>query len=165
MMNSGNDPLAQLHPLIEPAAPSLWPLAIGWWLVIATVAISVVLTALWWRRRYRLLGIRRVALSELDKLSALRNEQTSQRYVQQLNQLLKRVARHYYPPITTTLSGDAWLDFLHRSGGKALTNIDPNPLRDGPYRPVDWQTTELEQLHARARDWIKRQPGKFDVHA
>ena len=52
-MSNQGDPLAELRDIHLPEAVSLWPLAPGWWLLLALIAAVLGLSIAVWLRRYR----------------------------------------------------------------------------------------------------------------
>jgi hypothetical protein len=137
-------PLRDLH-LPEPIG--WWPLAPGWWLVIALVLIGIgwLLLRAWRRYQFhapRRYAIRALAAVEVEYL-ARRNPVT---LGQQLSELLRRTMLAYAPRHEVAgLTGDAWLEWLdkdmpvpyfHTEGGKSLLHL---PYRDpqGDFRDVD----------------------------
>ena len=97
------NPLASMQPIIFPPEPSLWPLAIGWWLLIITIIISLALVT---RAliKYRLFwACKRLHMTQAKELTD----------ANALNRLLKQTALHYYPRHQVAkLNGQAWSDFL-----------------------------------------------------
>ena len=78
--------LSQLAPLREPAAISWWPLAPGWWIVLALSVALLLGLVLWLRKRRLRTAYRRIALATLDEL---RSREAGQ---DELNWLLKAAA-------------------------------------------------------------------------
>ncbi len=155
-MNSA-DPLAQLHDIIEPEAISQWPLALGWWLLLA-IALSALVALLWfWRKKYRQNANKRAALALLDQLAAdYQNAPDAQKLIQSLSQLLRRYALSQQPRANVAgLTGTAWLDFLNRYSDtpfeKALISA---PYQAKPPLSVD----DCHNLLARSHLWIHNLP-------
>lgn len=134
-MDENAIPLRDLH---LPDAISWWPVAPGWWGVLAIVV--AVLTYITWRlyKRWRFNAPRRFAIRELARIEA--------EYVQhrnpvmlgkQLSELLRRGMLAYAPRDEVAgLTGEAWLAWLdedmplpyfHTEGGKSLLKL---PYRD-----------------------------------
>ncbi len=102
------DPLAQLNDIQTPSGVDWWPLAWGWWAVIVLALLIIVLTARAWYRHRQFTKAKREALSTLATFSA----EPAQAAVK-TNQLLKRVAKHYFgAEAVSALYGDKWLQFL-----------------------------------------------------
>ncbi|MFT5722568.1 MAG: hypothetical protein ACI9W6_002898 [Motiliproteus sp.] len=150
--------LEQLRDLQLPEAIGLWPPAPGWWL-LALLSVGLLGWLGLWLYRYRLRNrYRNQALQELTRLDKLR-QQDPQRWLQQLNQLLRRTALAAYPPQTIApLSGAAWVAFLYRSSLlEAFRQPLGTRLASGPYQPhlsieTDIDTDALQQL---AEQWIR----------
>lgn len=158
------DPLAQLKDIHLPEPVGWWPLAWGWWLLIALM-LMVLGTLLWKgyvrRRRQR---YRREAMALLEH--AYRDYQLSdpdpaarRRYLQQVSHLLRRTALSALPDARETelaaLSGAQWLRFLELSAAltPAFTEGPGHILAEGPYQP-DPQV-DIDALHRLARQWIR----------
>ncbi|MEH6586379.1 MAG: DUF4381 domain-containing protein [Halioglobus sp.] len=113
------DPLAQLNPLREPAAIGWWPLAPGWWLLIAL--LSIVAGVLAWRliARYRRNAYRRQAITELQAIRKhWESDGNNSLCLTQTNALLKAVALRAFPRRDiASVSGEQWRDFLNSSSG------------------------------------------------
>jgi len=132
------DPLSQLADIHLPDAVGLWPLAPGWWVVIAAVAVLAYLLG---RRAAALIVQRRIrhhALAELDKaLAAYRTastvsgadpQVTKLNYVNEINGVLRRVSLKHYPQENpASLSGKRWVTFLRDHGDSSLLS---EPLAD-----------------------------------
>ncbi len=137
-------PLRDLH-LPEPI--SWWPLAPGWWLVIALVlfALGWLLSQAW--RKYQFHAPRRYAIRELATLESEYLEHRNPVTLgQKLSELLRRAMMAYAPRHEVAgLTGEAWLEWLdkdlpvpyfHTEGGKSLLQL---PYRDpqGNFNDVD----------------------------
>ncbi len=125
-----------LRDIHQPPAPPLWPLAPGWWLVLAIVLVASVATLIWLRRRRQ----RRIAIERLfdDALDAA-SDAPSQ--VAAMSALLRRAARRHRAD-ADVLDGDAWLEALDQDAKLPLFQSGIGRLMlDGGYRkdidPVD----------------------------
>lgn len=150
-----SDPLAQLHPLREPALLGWWPLAPGWWLLLVLLLIAFGFGAWLLYTRHRRNAYRRLALGKLDLL-ARQHEQSGDvsLTVSAINALLKSVALRAYPRRDiASLSGEAWLEFLGQSSPKGPT-FEPGVL-ESQYRqqPGD---IDIAALTRAAQHWIRR---------
>jgi hypothetical protein len=115
--------LAQLSPDRAPPPLGWWPLAPGWWALVALLLLGLAL-AVWLRQRARQPSIKRwqrAALRELAQLQRAARQTGSDdaQLAREIQQLLRRyaVARHGRETVAS-LSGDAWLAFVVRHGGR-----------------------------------------------
>ncbi|PKV14192.1 DUF4381 domain-containing protein [Xanthomonas prunicola] len=114
-------PLRDVH---LPPSPSWWPLAPGWWLVIAVIVLVLAgAWVWWWRRRQR----QRRWLAAFD--AELQRATTPAQRLAAVSLLLRRAARRVDPQ-ADRLQGDAWLQFL--DGRKSKDHV----FSHGPGRAV-----------------------------
>lgn len=153
-----------LEPLIYPQPIAIWPLAYGWWLLL----IGLLLVLGYWllRRRQRkaptvtsspLSSAREEALQQLKILTRPYDQQPAMEWLQQLNQLLKRLCVADYPAISVqTLTGKEWLAFLDsRCTAAGLTRW--MVLVDGVYRPnCVISNKAIAELNQAVAIWIER---------
>ena len=104
--NMAPDPLAAFKDLQMPDPVSWWPLAWGWWVLIA-VLVGIIAFAI-----YRLVvnhKHKRAQKEALQQIKALSNETPTY----ELNRLLKQAMLSYYPrEIIAGLTGASWYEFL-----------------------------------------------------
>ena len=161
------NPLHQLQPTIAPPPVAWWPPAPGWWLL--AVLLPLLCWALWYLRRYlprrrqRQLAeqpldpLRQAALDELSGLAKPYDGAPAGPWLQQLNALLKRLARAHYPQDHShTLSGRAWLAFLDsRCPAAGLTRW--MILVEGGYRAnCSLDDKAIEGLQQAVAIWIRK---------
>ncbi|WP_068826607.1 DUF4381 domain-containing protein [Pseudomonas sp. BMS12] len=161
------NPLDQLQPTIAPPPVAWWPPAPGWWLL--AVLLPLLCWALWYLRRYlprrrqRQLAeqpldpLRQAALDELASLAKPYDGAPAGPWLQQLNALLKRMARAHYPQDHShTLSGRAWLAFLDsRCPAAGLTRW--MILVEGGYRAnCSLDDKAIEGLQQAVATWIRK---------
>lgn len=110
------DPLNSLHDIVLPAKVSAWPLATGWWILLALsllgLGLSIFFSVYYWRKRQK----RRIYLHALMALTPADNSA----YYTALNRLLKQTALAYAGPAGNTLTGEAWLNYLDKLAGQRL---------------------------------------------
>jgi hypothetical protein len=166
------NPLACLHPLIEPAPIGAWPLAPGWW-VLVLVLLALVLGVWRWRRRPVIAQlpdalpapvaeqgadpVRLEALAELALMPRPYDGTPAGAWLQQLNALLKRVCRNHYPGANShTLNGRKWLAFLdNRCPAAGLTRW--MILVEGVYRPeCKLDDKAINGLYQSVDIWIRK---------
>ncbi|GGW74514.1 DUF4381 domain-containing protein [Alteromonas halophila] len=105
---NGPDPLANLAGIHAPADVSAWPLAWGWWVLIAitTLFLGYLIVKLY--RQYQFNRARRQALVQVMQITA-----TEPDWPSRLNTLLKRTALTYFDTRSVaSLYGPQWLAFL-----------------------------------------------------
>lgn len=161
------NPLDQLLPTIAPPPVSWWPLAPGWWALM--VLLPLLLWGLWYLRRYLprrqrtlpqeqpLDPLRQAALAELARLPRPYDGQHAGPWLQQLNALLKRLARAHYPADNShVLSGRAWLAFLdNRCPAAGLTRW--MVLVEGTYRGhCSLDDKAINGLNQAVETWIRK---------
>ena len=137
-------PLRDLH---LPDAIGWWPLAPGWWVVVAILGAVLGYILLCTYRRWQFNAPRRYAMRELAYYEAEylkhRNPVTLGK---QLSELLRRGMLAYAPreDVAGLTGGDwlAWLDqgmplpYFHTEGGKSLLNL--------PYRDPDGDFSDID---------------------
>lgn len=161
------NPLDQLHPTIAPSPIPWWPPAPGWWLL--AILLPLLLWGLWrlrhrlaWRRQIETASEtldpqRQAALDELAGYARPYDGAPAGPWLQQINALLKRLARAHYPQEQChTLSGRAWLAFLdNRCPAAGLTRW--MVLVEGAYR-ADCRLDDkaINGLQQAVATWIRK---------
>lgn len=148
--------LDQLNPIHAPEQVGLWPLALGWWLLIIAIGSSLAWLA-WHLYRARRNGrYRRQAVAALQSLKA----ETSNTLATDVSIILKRAALSAYPnerrAIANTFGPD-WVRLLNRTCGKTVFAEDMAlALSQGPYRPnIEF---DPNQLIKQAIYWVRHHP-------
>jgi len=143
-----------LPPLQLPAAISWWPLAPGWWLLMA-LAITVIGVAVWWLyRRYHNNRDKRAARHALTNvLAQWQADHDDAQLLQQLNTILKRLCRHRAPH-ALSLSGEAWVAFLNQNK-PLFTDHNARALSDYVYcAPQQIGHVEAASLVKQCQRWV-----------
>ncbi len=152
-----------LQPIILPEPINWWPPALGWWLL--TLLFIVLLVTGYAITRSRKLKqpaenhdpLRDSALEQLYALVKPYNGEQAGPWLQQLNQLLKRICTIRYPEHTShTLSGREWLAFLDsRCPAAGLTRW--MILVQGTYQPdCRLDDKSITQLQLAIDTWIRK---------
>jgi hypothetical protein len=138
MVNPQDASLSNLHDIVVPAPPPLFPPAPGVWILLI-IAVAVVLAlALWWRRARARNAYRRAGLT------LLKNARTAR----EVNIVVKRVALAAFPRSTVApLWGDAWVAFLDRTCRRA---------RFSSLEEVDADAEASSMMRSMAGTWIQR---------
>lgn len=161
------DPLAQLKDIHLPDPVGLWPLAWGWWVLLA-VLIIVVGTLIYLRRRHSLRNrYRAAALAELHNAKAeFDQHQDVAAYLQRASIILRRAAlsgcaNNYHP----NLKGEAWLQWLdeqYHANLQLFTHGHGRALLTGPYEAKP--TADVAQVHQLVRLWLKEHRNQWQQH-
>ncbi len=127
-------PIRDLH---LPAAIGWWPLAPGWWVVIAMAAVGLAFLIRKWLRTYSRGSARRHALRQLDLYSRDYLSHLNGVLIgTQLSELLRRTMLAYSPRADVAgLTGEAWLNWLDRDLDRShFAAGDGRVLIEWPYR-------------------------------
>ncbi|MFT6311212.1 MAG: hypothetical protein ACJAQS_001583 [Porticoccus sp.] len=147
------DPLAQLRDIHLPDSLSMWPMAMGWWILLALIILLLALIG--WGIRRHLANKKRQAMiqRELNKLlSDYKIQGDFQHYLQSLSELLKRAAislrgdNH-----VAAYAGNTWQQYVYqyaRQDQKYLCNYFGDELYQ---RKGSGDVPALQQF---AKDWI-----------
>lgn len=101
------DPLAQLNDISLGAPVGLWPLAWGWWALLALIVICLTTLLTLWRKRSRYHLVRRLAIVEINKIAA--SDLAVQAKLSEMNKVLKQCAKHYHTASNVNrLYGESW---------------------------------------------------------
>lgn len=160
------DPLSQLADIHLPDPVSFWPLAPGWWLIIALILIGFCWLGFLSIRKLILSRRIQTAQRELEKaIQAYRDQiknndsdlnQAGLDYLYAVNTVLNRVALYTNPKHSreiAKLTGKPWLAYLDQTyKGTEFQDGPGKVLAEGQYRPVF--RGEIESLYALAQSWI-----------
>jgi len=154
------DKLRDIH---LPAEVSWWPLALGWWLVLALLLLGVVLAVAWRRgwmpgRGYRhRRALQRNIVQACDAIAhRFDADHDAAAACSALSDLMRRVALHCFPAQQVAgLQGQAWLAFLDCQGvvgAKFANSAVGDLLVQGAYQPQ--VEGDVAQLIAQCRAWM-----------
>jgi hypothetical protein len=164
-----NDPLAQLKDIHLPDPVGWWPLAPGWWVLMAIVLTLFTAIVVWAIKRQRQRRYLQQACAELQALA--RSKLTAGEFIAAVNAILKRVAlqRHCdtqsVQPVGT-LSGHSWLSYLDQTLAKNSTAFRQGAgraLGESAYRPNP--DVEQQAVLALAKRWVKQHRKALNVQA
>jgi hypothetical protein len=119
-----------------PAEPGFWPLAPGWWLLIAILLVLFVWLAVIWYRHHlkkrRWLEINQ-QLSEIE--FAYQQNQDSQQLLAQISVFLRRFVKfQLHQDQATTLAGDSWIAYLNQFDNSNPFAVYQSALTAGVYQ-------------------------------
>lgn len=144
-MEPNSQSLSNLQDIVVPAAPSFWPPASGFWILVALI-LMLLITATWCitqsRRRN---AYRRAGLTLLESANT----------VYDINVVLKRVALAVFPrEQVAALHGENWIQFMQSTcPGEQFPTLSQSAEA----------TPATESIRASARAWIRKhqaQPAK-----
>lgn len=152
--------LAQLKDIHMPPAVSFWPLAPGWYVVLALIIAASVALLFYlykcWKKQQRTKSI----LHQVIELQTNYQHGNKQQALAQLSVLLRRAALAKYPRNTIAgLYGDAWLEFLNThcpnnlKSQKPFSQPEGKILLNAPYQQkIDIDADKTFEL---VKHWIK----------
>ena len=122
-------PLRDLH-LPDPVG--WWPLAPGWWVLIALAVAGIVYLLYRQYRRWRHNRLRRIALAELSRVyNNYRQGTDALTLAKDISELLRRAMLAYSPRAEVAgLTGEQWLAWLDRG-------LDDQPFTTGVGRNIE----------------------------
>jgi uncharacterized protein DUF4381 len=133
-MDPTDIPIRDLH---LPEAIGWWPLAPGWWVLIALVGAGLVLLLRKWVRVHATGMARRHALKQLELYTKEYLEHgNGALFGKQLSELVRRTMLAYAPREEVAgLTGEEWLTWLDRDLDRShFAEGDGRPLIEWPYR-------------------------------
>ena len=143
-MNTDPASLDNLREIILPPPVPWWPLALGWWVLLAVLCLAAVSVAFRAWRTWRANAYRRAALRELAAGES----------VAAMAEILKRTALVAYPRTdVASLSGPAWLAWLAETGGRQVPTAVTEALTVGVFAKHD--AADAGEVAAFAADWIR----------
>ena len=147
----------RLRDIHLPEPVSWWPLAIGWWIVMALLLLIIGLSVwLYLRRRRRRLSAGYLARVELSKLRERYLQHEDVRLLaSDISILLRRLSISAYPrEESASLTGERWLQHLDRPlPENPFTSGAGRILIEAPYRR-NVRIDEIDPLFKLCEDWI-----------
>ena len=155
-------PLRGLH---LPEAIGWWPLAPGWWILIAVLLVAAgLLTRAWLRQRAHSAARRRALMQLEESRSAYAYHGNPITLGAEVSELLRRTMLAYAPRAEVAgLTGDAWLAWLDR-------DLDQPRFREGagrslldlPYRNPETlgDDLDIDGMLAAVRERLQTPVGK-----
>lgn len=147
-------PLNDIH---LPDAIGLWPPAIGWWLLLLSAVIVLVLLYIAWQKYQKKWRYRRSALQQLQQCyQQFHNDDIdTQQALHTMLALLKRTAMTAYPlaPIAS-LTGKPWLALLNQQTHKPCFTGDLAQIITLLQYQADSEA-DIKTLYHACQQWIK----------
>jgi len=140
---------------------SSWPLALGWWLVIAFVIALLIVAAVFFYRRY--LYRKSWQYNSFRKLQVLEAELGSaeqKKILQDLCEELKLIAMSTKTrEVCAGLTGKAWLQWLQDHDPHSFDWQKQGALLvEYQYRPTadNYESSQLKDLITAAKGWVRK---------
>lgn len=150
----------QLHDIEGLDPVGWWPLALGWWILIA-IAVLILFGAAW-AIAYRIAYQRSWKNDTLLKLSVLEKhltDETAREALMTLSEYLRRIVlRHFPRKECAALTGEAWLKWLASHDPKAFDwEIKGVLLIELPYAPLDSPAaaSQVKDLIHAVKQWVR----------
>lgn len=151
--------MQQLHDIEGIDAISPWPLAIGWWVVIAC-GLFVLGNGIWllWRHLNYLKSWKKDTFNKLDSLENNLSDSNSVETIAFLSEYLRRIAVRRFPRKECAgLVGDAWLKWLTGHDPKQFDWTEKGKLLiEIPYAPAskDVPLDQIKEMIQAVRHWV-----------
>lgn len=154
--------LQQLRDIHAPDPVGWWPIAPGWWVLLALVLIAIITLVLVAVHRHRRNAYKRQALASAQQyfLQYQQSEDTAG-YLEQMSHLLRRVLLNIGErEETAQATGEQWVALLNRYSNSPLTQETSSALAMELYRPnpqadvtaLNRELTNWIRCHRRAKD-------------
>lgn len=158
----------ELRDIHLPDPVSWWPLAPGWWILLALILVITV--AIFLYRQYRKKqALKKQLMVEFEIIChRFKKEKNSTELVQSLSTLLRRACISFYPRSeVASLTGEAWLQFLDDTAHEKLFNTGHGKIiSTAPYLSEDVTPYfDAEKLITLCNQWLKTQPDKDHIMA
>lgn len=152
--------LSKMHDIEGLDQIGIWPLAIGWWLIIFSIVLTLVCLMFFYVRRknYKNSWLY-IAYNDLVALENSLTAQSNKYVVTELSLLLRQIAVKKYPrEVCASVSGTAWLVWLTAHDPKQFNWLKYGQMLVlGPYRQnlSGLENTDLIVLINAAKRWVR----------
>lgn len=145
-----NGNLPELRDIHLPDGVSPFPVAYGWWLILAGIILGVLAVQfILYLRRY---SKSRYALKLLRNISTLNAVYAAQ----QMSEILRRICVFKYKD-AAILAGQDWIDFLNKHSKEKIQGPLAELLVNAPYIPEEkssYSSDDAEKLRNFCQNWI-----------
>lgn len=155
-----NPLMGELHDIDGLDQIGLWPLAAGWWVLIALGI--VILCALAVFTGYKIAFMRSWKNDTIKKLAGLEDnlsEATARESVMTLSEYLRRIAlKRFSRKECAGLMGESWLKWLKEHDPKEFDWVAKGSLLiEAPYAPVhsSLPVSQIKDLIQATREWVR----------
>lgn len=149
----------QLQDIHLPESASFWPLALGWWLLLAIVVAVVTWLIVKTLKRAKQRKYRAKIFAKFDSLEKKFKANPSNAVIAEINTLLRQIAVTYYPRSKiASLTGGDWLQFLDKSGDtQDFSRGAGRILIEAPYRlEKEVENLNIKELIPLVRSWTRK---------
>ena len=153
----------ELQDIHLPAAADIWPLAIGWWILLALIVFIVGWLVIKLLQRTKRKKQQEKILAKFDILEEKLRKNPSNSIIAELNTLLRQLAITYYPRAEiASLTGADWLQFLDKSGNTHdFSRGAGRILIEAPYKKENQKESQIENLNINEflpliRNWTEK---------
>jgi hypothetical protein len=149
---NSNPALAALADIIEPEFTAHFALAPIYWLLLI-ISLAVIVYASW-----QLIQHRRYWLAKRQAIKQIANMRQQPDAANQINQLLKRVLKHYQPAHPAlSASSEQWQYWLAKDMSLPLPNLSQLLYK------ATCSESEVEQFYIFAKQWLIQYHAKADT--
>lgn len=125
----------QLRDIHMPDAPSFWPLAPGWWVLIVIALVVIYFLYSYWKKQHKKKQL--IALMQRQLMTIhdeFRTDKDKHKLAVAVSDLLKRFVRYVLKDsAAASLTGQQWLDYLNSKSPNAIFNEFTVPLTQAQY--------------------------------
>lgn len=139
-------PALELRDIHLPADPSIWPLAVGWWVLIIISLVIVYVLHKFIQKRKKIKLLTNLMQQELIEIQdKFKKHQSKHKLAIDISELLKRFVRHIINDNNATaLTGDKWIVYLNNLVDKGIFDDFKIPLTQAQYVPsIDYDVPSL----------------------
>ncbi|MDH5711094.1 MAG: DUF4381 domain-containing protein [Gammaproteobacteria bacterium] len=166
-MGGTTTPALELRDIHLPEPISWWPLAPGWWFLIAFIVL-VIIGVLLFRQYQKKQVLKKTIKAEFENICAQhQKDNNALQLVQSLSILLRRACISFYPRSEVAgLTGKEWLSFLDSTMKAANTTITftgehGQLIATAPYLADNTELEiDTEKLIQLCENWLRAQPNK-----
>ena len=153
----------QLRDVHTPDAISWWPLAIGWWVLIALIVGLSVFSLIKFFKNRRINAYRKLASQELNRQFLVwQGKQNASDYLQAANTILKRAYLHAGNE-SAGLSGAAWVSLLNTHSSVELSSETADALTGQLYQKSP--TVDINRVHNEINSWLRNHSAQPNIRA
>ncbi|APC95219.1 DUF4381 domain-containing protein [Francisella tularensis subsp. novicida] len=153
-----NNLLEQLKDIYLPEKVSQWwPLAYGWWLLLAVVILAIIVSLVFLHLRRKAKSYKDCIIDDFRETVEKTYQQKPKEVLQDISVYLKRVALQKFPnqPIKT-LHGQQWLEFLDTKLKQQSFKTTKANMLGNSYKPVELDRVTLNEIMTVAEQWLRR---------